>query len=278
MAITLLAGTSIIPEDPLTSNQAAELLAGVGKNGIWTSTSDTGWALIALGEYLKGSSFAQEPVTVTLTQADVPQQSIELSPKGFHIFELDSKSFINNPHITLTAEGDLLYALSVTYPRTDYAENGFANGFTLHKSITNTDGSPYIKVGDVVKVELKIDIQNNNSRYIVLDDPLPAGLVAINTALKTEEHFGGSENEDSHWNYWDFNSGLYHFVPHYFEIRDDRVLVFRNQAWKGTYSYSYYARAVCEGEFVMPSTKIQLMYDPEVVTYTTVDRIEIQGR
>jgi uncharacterized protein YfaS (alpha-2-macroglobulin family) len=55
------------------------------------------------------------------------------------------------------------------------------------------------------------------------------------------------------------------------------VLAFRNRAWNGIYEYSYYARAVCEGEFVMPSTKIQLMYDPEVVAYTPLGKVVIKG-
>jgi uncharacterized protein YfaS (alpha-2-macroglobulin family) len=61
------------------------------------------------------------------------------------------------------------------------------------------------------------------------------------------------------------------------EIKNDRVLAFRNRAWNGIYEYSYYARAVCEGEFVMPSTKIQLMYDPEVVAYTPLGKVVIKG-
>ena len=44
------------------------------------------------------------------------------------------------------------------------------------------------------------------------------------------------------------------------------------------YEYSYYARAVCEGEFVLPSTKIQLMYDPDVVGYTPQGRVVIRGK
>jgi len=42
-------------------------------------------------------------------------------------------------------------------------------------------------------------------------------------------------------------------------------------------NYLHYASAVCEGEFVMPSTKIQLMYDPDVVAYTPQGKIVIKG-
>ena len=42
-------------------------------------------------------------------------------------------------------------------------------------------------MGDIVEVKLKINIKNRAPNYVVLDDPLPAGFVAINSAIKTEE-------------------------------------------------------------------------------------------
>ena len=62
------------------------------------------------------------------------------------------------------------------------------------------------------------------------------------------------------------------------EMRNDRVVAFRNRAWNGMYEYSYFVRAVCEGEFVLPSTKVQLMYDPDIVAYTPQGRVSIRGK
>ena len=42
-------------------------------------------------------------------------------------------------------------------------------------------------MGDLVKVTVVVEAAKPQ-RYVVLDDPLPAGLVAVNTALKTEEY------------------------------------------------------------------------------------------
>jgi len=61
-------------------------------------------------------------------------------------------------------------------------------------------------------------------------------------------------------------------------MRDDRVLAFRDRLWRGNYQYSYYARAVCEGEFIMPSTKIQLMYAPDTASFTPAQKVSILGR
>ena len=116
----------------------------------------------------------------------------------------------------------------------------------------------------------------------MLDDPLPAGFVAINSALKTEEGVDSQQTTDDSdgysWRYWDYEGGFYRFVPNYFEIRDDRVLAFRDRAWGGRYRYEYYARAVCAGEFVVPATKVQQMYQTDIVSYTPKAAITILPR
>ena len=281
-AISLIAGSTILRDDMLTGRLVKELLSGINKHGIWTSTSDTGWALIALGEYYKGKSFLQKPVRVTIMQEGWPETSFELKPADSYSYPLEPLSFLKKPEIYIKAEGDsdLVYMLSLTFPRVDYAANGYAKGFKIHKTIENTDGSKTIRTGDVVKVKINIEA-DDSYEYVVLDDPLPAGLVAINTAIKTEEKVGNEDqgtDEDGYWNYWDSEGGFFRFTPNHFEMRDDRVLAFRDRLWRGNYQYSYYARAVCEGEFIMPSTKIQLMYAPDTASFTPAQKVSILGR
>ncbi|MFA7535698.1 MAG: MG2 domain-containing protein [Desulfuromonadales bacterium] len=285
-AIALLAATTLLPaDDAVAGRLAQQLLRGVNQQGIWSSTSDTGWSLVALGEYFRGKSFAADGATVRLRAAGQPEMTATVGANEAHTFALDPRAFLASPQFTLATgqDRDLLYQLSLKFPRVDYAATGYQNGFRLHKTIENTDGGKVIRIGDVVKVTLNIDIEGNDFRYLVLDDPLPAGLVAINSALKTEEAVGkggnGEDDQDAwHWSDWDAEGRFYRFVPNFFEIRDDRVLAFKDRAWHGNYRYSYYARAVCEGEFVLPASKIQLMYEPATVSYTPVDKVIIEGR
>ncbi|MBI5236032.1 MAG: hypothetical protein HY886_07275 [Deltaproteobacteria bacterium] len=164
-------------------------MGGVNKEGIWTSTSDTGWSLAALGEYFKGVSFADAPLRITLRQEGWPETAITLDPKRPYIYSLDAASFLKKPEISVFVDSKaaITYSLSITYPRYDYAKDGYSNGFAINKRIENTDWSKAIKVGDVVKVTLDLDVEGDNANYLVLDDPLPAGFVAINNAIKTEE-------------------------------------------------------------------------------------------
>ena len=299
-AISLLAANAILPKDPITGSLAKQLIGGVTKEGIWTSTSDTGWSLVALGEYFKGISFADAPVKVTLRQEGWPETTITLDPKRPYTYNLDAASFLKKPevHIFVDSKATITYSLSLTYPRDDYAKDGYSNGFAIKKRLENTDGSKTIKVGDVVKITLDLDVEGDNLNYLVLDDPLPAGFVAINSAIKTEEvipkknrkakaaHYdedGEYQDDDDadggyYWGDWDYTGGFSRFVPNYFEIRNDRVIAFKDRSWRGRYQYSYYARAVIEGEFVMPSSKIQMMYDPSVVSYTPTEKITVEPR
>lgn len=302
-AVMLLAATRVFPGEEVTHRLAAKLLGGMNQDGIWTSTSDSGWSLAALSEYFGAGKTENKPAVVTVRQQGKTIDSFTLDPAGFRTVALDPKEFLKNPNVTITSGTDatVLYKLALTFPRTDYAKSGYSNGFEVHKTIKNTDGSNTIKVGDIVEIKLKLNIKKPGSNYVVVDDPLPAGFVAINSAIKTEESGvaqkkmkkmmqqgdeGGDEGDGSDgefgegfgWNdwYWD-PQGYYRFTPNFMEIKNDRVLAFRNRAWNGIYEYSYYARAVCEGEFVMPSTKIQLMYDPEVVAYTPLGKVVIKG-
>ncbi len=82
-ALAVLAARSIMPENSLTRQAAQYLLGGLGQQGIWTSTSDTGWALLALGEYYKGASFPEEAGKITVSQPRPPRPGAQLGARQF---------------------------------------------------------------------------------------------------------------------------------------------------------------------------------------------------
>ena len=278
-ALALLAAQAIMPDDPLTRKEAQKLLGGLGREGLWTSTSDTGWALLALGEYFKGASFSQEPGEVTVTQPSGTPQTLTLDPQGSRSLTLDAKAFLRQPVVRLQGKAGRtwLYQVDFTAPRLDLVQTGTDKGFKVTKQVKNTDGSEVIKVGDLVKVTLAVDVARSQ-KYMVLDDPLPAGLMAVNSAFKTEETIPpGEEREEEPFDYFSAD-GTMRFRPNYFEIREDRVLAFRDQVYPGSYRFEYYARAVCEGAFVMPSSKAAAMYSPGVEGFTPQARLTVQAR
>jgi len=114
------------------------------------------------------------------------------------------------------------------------------------------------QLGDVVQVRLTLNVPEN-MQYFVLEDMLPAGLEALDTSLKTVSSAAqdpalrptGTERPD----WWYFTQT---------QIRDNRVAIFATDLPKGTYHYTYLARASSLGTFqTLPATAYP-MYTPEV--------------
>ena len=279
-ALALLAAQAILPGDPLTQEEALLLLGGLDSQGLWTSTADTGWALLALGSYFKDASFGAAPVEVAISQPGVPApQRLKLDPKGFRTVGLNPGALLKNPVVNVSGQAGKtwLYKLELTAPRLDITGAGAANGFKVRRVIKNTDGSDVIKVGDLVKVTVFLEVAGQGQRYVVLDDPLPAGLMAINTAFKTEEPIPEGEERNDDFDYVT-QDGTIRLRPNYFEIRDDRVLAFRDQVYAGAHRFEYYCRAVCEGKFVAPATRVAAMYSPGVNGYSPQEELTVKGR
>jgi uncharacterized protein YfaS (alpha-2-macroglobulin family) len=279
-ALALLAAQAILPGDPLTQEEALLLLGGLDSQGIWSSTADTGWALLALGSYFKDASFGAEPVEIAISQPGVPApQRLKLDPKGFRTVGLNPGALLKSPVVKVQGQAGKtwLYKLELTAPRLDIAGAGAANGFKVRRVIKNTDGSDVIKVGDLVKVTVFLEVAGKGQRYVVLDDPLPAGLMALNTAFKTEEPIPEGEEREDDFDYLT-SDGTMRFRPNYFEIRDDRVLAFRDQVYAGSHRFEYYCRAVCEGKFVAPATRVAAMYSPGVNGYSPQEELTVKGR
>ncbi|HNT34117.1 MAG TPA: alpha-2-macroglobulin family protein, partial [bacterium] len=280
-AIALYCCNEIIAAGTEAAMYSEKLLKSMNPDGRWSSTSDTGWALMALGNYFKGMNLAQGSVKGLARARGMQEGPFELDGADSITMSINAAEFLEQPSVDIETERDasLFYELVVVYPRVDYARNGYSGGFTLSKSIKNTDGSEDIRVGDVVEISITLWGKGQDLRYLVLDDPLPAGFVAINPALANEEPMRptSSRDQDFYWRYWDL-AGYYKLVPNHLEIRDDRVLVFRDNLWSGEYRYSYHARAVCAGTFKIPSTMLQLMYETDVCAYTPETMITVKER
>jgi uncharacterized protein YfaS (alpha-2-macroglobulin family) len=137
--------------------------------------------------------------------------------------------------------------------------------------------------GALVRVRMRVTIKSER-HFLVLDDPLPAGLEAVDLSLRTaaalpgpgvalEPSGDGSDASDSdtnsesdqpnRWWYGSWDSGWWSPWDHK-EIRDDRVVYVATYLWPGVYTASYIARATTPGVFMRPPAHAEEMYNPAV--------------
>ena len=109
------------------------------------------------------------------------------------------------------------------------------------------------KAGELVRVI--ITLTNTSRRYhVALVDYIPAGLEPINPELKGNAP--ASENKHKCWWNW----------PWYEHVnsRDERVEAFSSLLWEGTHTFKHLCRATSIGSFIIPPTKAEEMYSPEI--------------
>ena len=121
------------------------------------------------------------------------------------------------------------------------------------------------------------------SEYVVLDDPLPAGLEAVDARLATTARWAnisGSAVDDRPYgpSYEDDVAHGRALLPSQYrrELRDDRVVFFIDHLAAGIYHYRYLARATTPGRFVVPPTRAEEMYNPEVFGRTAASQLEVE--
>ena len=279
-SVSLLACAAICPDNKEAAQIAGELTQCIENAGRSVSTADVGWALMGLGEYYDRIKNNSKISNCVIQQAGLSNINVAVGFADEKIV-FNSAAFIKNSVITVNSDNNntLFARLYVKYPRNDYSDYGYSNGFKISKTIENMDGGKSIKVGDIVKVTVYIEAENPYN-YVALDDPLPAGLAAISSAINTEQNIKKleAENKNDYYNYYWDEGGFYRFAPDFFEIRYDRALAFRTEVWRGKYRYSYYCRAICAGRFYSLPAKVQAMYQPQQRGYSRAEVIEISDR
>jgi hypothetical protein len=98
-------------------------------------------------------------------------------------------------------------------------------------------------------------------RHVVVDDPLPAGLEAVNVALSTEAKAGQEPERDRLFTHR--------------ELRDDRVVLYAPTLKPGLYRRSYLARATTPGRFLAPAVRAEAMYQPEWAGSTAASTLSV---
>ncbi|WP_437948993.1 Ig-like domain-containing protein [Sorangium sp. So ce296] len=313
-ALVLRALLAARPAHPLAARLAAGLLAD-RRGGTWRSTQETAWALIALDAYRR----AQEKAAPDF-EARVFLGQAELFSAPFHGPTTEQvKTSIPAARLasaggaplafTVDGRGRLFYEARLRYARKQLPTAGLDRGFYIEKSLralapedlaAALGGAPpgaaagaapaslAFAGGDLVLGEILV-VTPSPRDFVVIDDPLPAGLEAIDARLATSarsldvdaaEAQADDEGADADVDQDDLRATGRAYEPSRFvrEVRDDRVLFFVDHMAAGMYRYRYLARATTLGAFVVPPARAEEMYSPEVFGRTGALAVKVGSR
>ena len=185
-----------------------------------------------------------------------------------------------------TKPGRLYYTLDLRYATPARGVDALNRGFAVSRSYTLLDApsTPVTgaRLGDTVRVTVTV-IAPADRNYVVIDDPLPAGLEPVDVRLRTTdpalraklngERVAASQRQAggyaAPWLRW------YYSPWQQVDVRDDRAVLMTDHLARGVYEYVYYARATTTGDFFVAPTHAEETYFPEVFGRTDSARFTV---
>jgi len=279
-AIALSALLALSPDHPLAAPLVRSLLEA-REGGQWQNTQESAFALLALHDYQKAQE-RDEPQF----EAFVFMRDQLLGKKRFVGRSTQAQEFSVAMHKLVAGaplifeqkgSGTLFFEGRLKYARNELPKTALESGFLLKKHIRpfspGTAQPPpaasatTVAHGDLLVVELTV-LNPTRRRFVVIDDPLPAGFEGIDLSQATAQ---GSLAALLNDNQSGQSSAWYRQ-----ELRDDRVLYFADDLPAGVHVYRYLARATTRGRFVVPPSVAKEMYHEEVYGRTAAQEITVQ--
>ncbi|HVU02229.1 MAG TPA: Ig-like domain-containing protein [Polyangiaceae bacterium] len=286
--------------------QLARGLLSQRREGAWRSTQESAFALLALDAYRKAQEKGKTDFTAKVWLGDDPIHTARFEhglTVDHSFFDLGKLKFEGSPSLSFEKKGSgkLFYETRLEYVRKTLPATSLDQGFyvqkamravtpeTLAKELGQIEdvGTTKLPAGGLVLTDLVV-VTSGPRDYVVVDDPIPAGLEAVDTSLATSASWlaeSGSTNtadtacdEGDCDSYRDALSADRAFLSSWYrrEVRDDRVLFFVDHMAAGMYHYRYLARATTYGTFVVPPTKAEEMYTPETFGRTAAETVVVK--
>ena len=240
-------------------------------NGAWGSTQENTAVLMALTRYLRATEPEKPDYTARAVMADeelLKAVFASSSDKPLNK-ELDLESgkkaalkFVKEGPGTLFYSVRMSYAPSEpTLPR----DRGFAV-FKEYFEAESGSRVEQLEAGKNYRVRLSL-VTPTDRHFVVLNDPVPAGVEVVQTTFATESQAlarllrqGG------------YQGGTFDHTETY----DDRMLLFADYLSAGEHHFEYLVRGRLPGTYLLPATKAEEMYHPEIFGTGSSGTIEVR--
>ena len=257
----------------------ARYLLNARRNGRWRNTYENARAIDGLVEISlqKEATPPDYTAQIFLAGKEVFEQMFkgyQYEPREKMIPMAELPPGLNEITVSKEGKGTLYYTLSYTY-RLKGPQPARREGFSIKRTVKNQEQDKEIvsyqddpqreveiSAGDILEVILEFNVPQTGY-HLVIDDPIPAGLEAIDASLKTTSTRYDAPSQRRRSRGRDDARGYSRAPVNHTELRDERVALFANMVRPGIYTYSYMLRATSAGRYLWPAAKISLMYEPE---------------
>lgn len=235
----------------------AEGLLQAQTGGRWSNTQENLYALVALADYARRLTAGKATVTVSKGKERELRRRIE--GNGALVLRRSVRNLDKGP-VVIETDGPVRYIVRVDEARKIKADAPVSDGFAVKREYLDpVTGRPLtrFKAGALVHVKVTVDVAEDTT-YIAVVDPLPAGLEVVNPRFATvtakvkeeeEEESDPWEDEPDTWTYR--------------ELRDDEARAFADRLAKGEHTFEYLARATLPGDFLVLPARAEAMYKPD---------------
>lgn len=257
------------------------------RNGRYLNTQDNVAAFSSMNIYFKkyeniNPNFKAEFIYQgkTLLSETFSDRTNPSVIKSYGLGEFQEERFSNvnsknqNANIRRDGDGRLYYGVRLTYAPRDLAVNR-DSGIKVERYYETKDGRKLdltkdtFKQGEEYIVTVKITAPYERV-FVVADVPIAGGMRILNSSFETES----SEIKNITGNYNEKWWGGFNHIENY----KDKVLLFADILDKGEHIYKYVVRAATPGEYLLPVTKAEEMYNPDVFGYDGQHKIIIEAK
>jgi uncharacterized protein YfaS (alpha-2-macroglobulin family) len=282
-AIVLETLLQIDPENPILV-QGVRWLMKNRTDGRWGGTQETAWTLMALTSWMEKTGELQGAYSYALGlngsqigEGQAAPESID-QVQTLQVAVADLLSNQANRLVIARTEGsgNLYYTANLNVALPVDQLPALDNGITISRKYysLNDAKTPVTQArqGEIIQGRLTIVVPQD-THYLLVEDPLPAGLEGVDASLKTSpqgevpEQYDWSGMSTTGWGWWYFD---------HVELRDEKVVLSAGYLPAGTYVYTYLARAGTVGTFQVIPPTAQEFYFPDVYGRGEGSQFEVQ--
>ena len=245
-------------------------LTRVRKYDYWSNTYATVQVIRALVDFSKtGSELTPNyTYTVTLDRKQIAKGTVTNSKQNIKDVLIPIsriKEDGSNLSISKTGNGQIYSTLVFDEFHTDRNAPAVNHGLSIKREYVNEKGEQYsLGVGETAIVKITVSGLAASEYYAVINDELPSGLVPINESFKNEQ----------------YGQAPYRYYYYSYDVTDREItengeVLSLYQVASGERAYTYKARVVSEGTFIVPPATASLMYAPEIYGRSDAQTITI---